>query len=724
VQHCIKTHVEPVLRARPWRRIDIFGDKPLKFLVGKDEGITKWRGSPLPIPILGEKPICIPTLHPAFVARTQEMFPVVVNDLSKSLITPPEHYNLYPSLADLRDFTATEFAFDIETNGWTQEITLVGICDKPFHVLVVPFRGQYVDELKRIFANAKSVIGHNSLQFDLPVLRKSGVLVAEDCELWDTMLLQHLRFPSLPHDLEFVGSQFSNKPAWKHQKASLELYNARDVDVTMQAFQQLKPLCEQSKVMDLYRYVQVPLAKICHLMQTTGFKVDPGHIAEVRTRLEKQVKEEETFLPDQLRTRTIKVNKREVAPPGTLSAKTGKPLKYISVEAEKAIVPWRSTDWKKRYLYGVDEPWQLGFEEQLDPKKGTVTTGKNALDKLSNRLTKEAAKAKTDEERNLLLAKARQLSALKNLNKWDELLTTFCTEDMAKGKVERMHPHFNVHGTASGRFSSSDPNLQNIPESVRIMYVASEPGWKIIEFDFSQIENRLTGFFANDRDRLARWEDNPGFSEHKYLASLILGVPYDEVKKSADPESPYIRAKKVVHGTNYGEGPAMIAKMNDLDLKEVKKTQALWKDQIRATIQWQERVTEQAKRDGYLTTPFGRKRWFYTDRYYTESLSFLPQSTAADCIFRAMIGLMYERIGWPLDKALRVVRLAEPLPHPARLLLQVHDSLVFECPEAMVPELVRVVKKVMEQPWPELLGFTIPVACKVGDSWGEAEDYK
>jgi DNA polymerase I-like protein with 3'-5' exonuclease and polymerase domains len=88
-----------------------------------------------------------------------------------------------------------------------------------------------------------------------------------------------------------------------------------------------------------------------------------------------------------------------------------------------------------------------------------------------------------------------------------------------------------------------------------------------------------------------------------------------------------------------------------------------------------------------------------------------------------MLALMYERIGWPLEKVLRVVDVVKPLPQPAQLLIQVHDSLIVECPEELVPEVVRVLRKVMTQPWKELGGFTIPIGVKVGNSWGEAETY-
>jgi DNA polymerase I-like protein with 3'-5' exonuclease and polymerase domains len=156
-----------------------------------------------------------------------------------------------------------------------------------------------------------------------------------------------------------------------------------------------------------------------------------------------------------------------------------------------------------------------------------------------------------------------------------------------------------------------------------------------------------------------------------------------------------------------------------MDLADTRRLQDTWKSAIRPTVAWQNKCGMDAKEKGFLTTPFGRKRWFWTSSYYTEALSFLPQSTAADVIFRSMIGLMYERVNWPKSMAMNIAPIVEPLSKPARLLLQVHDSLIFECPTEMVDQLVEVVTRVMTQPWPELGGMSIPIGIKIGESWGD-----
>src|ERR1700722_16207724 len=228
-EHCRSGHLWPMLRSRKWERLDLLGDKPLRFLGRKGEGIKKWRGSPLRIEGLNDnKPIAIPTYHPAYVARDQSVLPIVVHDLQKGLVCPPEYYSPTPTVEEVRAFNFKKFAFDIETEGFSRRVKMVGLCARPYFALAVPFRGEYLVELRRIFREASEIIGHNSTQFDLPILAEHNVVPGVETKCWDTMLMHHLRFPDFDHDLEFVGTQFTSKPAWKGEKGSLEWYCCRD----------------------------------------------------------------------------------------------------------------------------------------------------------------------------------------------------------------------------------------------------------------------------------------------------------------------------------------------------------------------------------------------------------------------------------------------------------------------------------------------------------------
>jgi DNA polymerase-1 len=323
------------------------------------------------------------------------------------------------------------------------------------------------------------------------------------------------------------------------------------------------------------------------------------------------------------------------------------------------------------------------------------------------------------------------IKSLQELGSLDEIVTSFLkgikdedgNEIPCKDGI--IYPHLSPYGTAIGRLSCSKPNMQNQPPAARFIYVPSDPTWCLVEADFSQGENRLTAWYANDQERLERLSQ-PGFSEHKLNAQIFFGIPMGDVKKDNSPEAPYGKAKKLTHGINYGEGPKKIANNLDMPFAEVRDYIYKWRVANKKTVDWMGITSKKAELDGVLTNVFSRKRWFYTNKVYTESLAFLPASTLADIIHRCTIGLMYERIGWPPERALKVTSVLAPLPQPVRLLLQVHDSLLIECPAILVPEVVRCMKSVMSQPWPQMAGFYLPVEFSVAPpsfSWGYTERY-
>ncbi len=711
VQHCVNAHLKPLLTTRPWQKVIVLGDQATQWVTEKWASADKWRGSVLPVPMIDStEPKAIVTFSPQQLIKQQKFFPVVVNDLQKPIRWEDEQYSLFPSLSEVKAFDATEFAFDIETsyegneNG-QREIYMVALSAERGRALVVPFTGPYINELRRIFADAAEVVGHNIIQFDLPQLAFHGIGVGPDCVVWDTILMQHLRFPDLPHDLEFVASQFLTKPAWKHDKGTPQLYAARDVDANYQIFGPLLNELESAGLLDIYRFVQVPLAKICRKITETGIKIDPARIATVQSRMEQEIHDLEPRLPKELQSYTISKRKRKLAPDGYRDDK-GKPKKFIFEEVEEIVKPYRKEQVKKDLLYN-----QWGLPEQLSPKTGKVTTDKAALDKLFRRVNSPASEFYNPE-------RAAQLAVLKEISRKEHFLSSFADIEQT---TERMFPRLNVFGTSSGRLSSSGEagNFQNQPPAARFMYVPDHEDWEMAEVDYSNIENRLTALLAKD-PRLAKYDD-PKHSDYKVLASRAFNIPYDEVIKDNDREAPYGKAKMAVLGMNYGLGAVKLASLYDLDLQEVKDLMVTWKKEIWPTIEWQKKTVEQARKQGWLATPFDRKRWFYDSDMATKALSFIPQSTAADCIYRAMLGLMYERIGWPESNVKKVVGVYLPLPQPAKMLLQVHDSLLFTYPKSMRYEVLHSIRTVMEQPFKELGGYKIPVAIAVGPSWGEVE---
>jgi uracil-DNA glycosylase family 4 len=698
VQQCLKNHVEPLLKSRPWKRIDTFGDKPLKFILGKSGGVTTWRGSILPVESLGPAPIAVPTFHPAYIARDQSMLPVVINDLRKTLTVEPENYEIYPTLDQVRAFHATKFAFDLECNRWNNaDISMVGLSASPYCALVVPFTGEYIHELRRIFGAAEEVIGQNCIQFDLPILARQGIKIRgpKECKVWDIMLMHHLRFPVFPHDLEFIGKQFTNKGAWKADKAIFEVYNARDVDVTFRCFKPLKDLLEQAKLLDIYTYVSWPLALICKNMTDAGVTMNGNRLMELRKDYLARIEGLEQQLPEQLKPFFVTKRRRIPAPVGALN-KSGKPRKYDHEEYQLKITPWRSSDVKKKYLYET-----LGLPVQRQLKTKEPTADKGALDKLYNK-TKHPA-----------------LKLLKELSKYATLLSNFAKEEY-EGIGTTLHPHFNPHGTSTGRLSSSGPSFQNQAISTRYMYVSRFEDGRLVDADFSGIENRITAYLAKDTDRLG-WLKDPSFSEHKFLVAMFFGIPYEEVQKSHDPASPYAICKRIVHGTNYCMGARKIAEQYDLDLTTVKQYQAKWKAMIHKTSDWQRRVMNDAKRLGYVENLFGRKLWLWESGSGPQAVAFHPQSNAAEVLIRVMIGLMYERVGWPLEWTKKVVDVVCPLPEPAVMIASVHDEILCDSPPDLVEKVLSAMTTVMSQPWKPLGNMVLPISIGAEKSWGDFE---
>lgn len=664
------------------QRIDAFGERALTSLTGK-KGIDNWRGSSLAI--MGADETCVmPTYDPQWLMANQWAIPTVVSDLKKSLAQPPEFYNLNPSVEDLEEFLGQSIAFDIET-AWpvSDDITMVGISSRPFHTVVVPFVEPYIGALKRIFASAPHLISQNGLQFDGPRLKEVGFTFHPEVEEWDIMLMQHLVEPDSPHDLGFITSKYTNKPYHKDQKGIHEsLYCARDTDATLQAFHQLKPLLVYHKLLELYRYTQVPLAKICHLMTKTGIRQDPSRVAAVRAKTLAEVTEWEGKLPDELKPCVL----------ARTHKKTGKALK------PKPFVPWRSDKCVKEYLYKT-----LSLKPKINAKTGRVSSDKRALASLYRATNNEA------------------VSAIRHLKACSTLLSGFLKLERSQATV--IHPSFNVHGTNSGRLSSSKPNMQNQPPAARAIYVPYHPEWVLVEADFSQGENRLVAWYSGDESRMDRLAQ-PGFSEHKWNAATFFGMKYEDVKKDNSREAPYGMAKILTHGMGYGMGARKIAQDNELEEKYVRNLISTWKAANPLTISWQSQTAALAERAGVLTNAFGRKRWFWSDRTYTESLAFLPQSTLADISYRALVSLLYQRIGWSEEKARKICSVLAPLPEPAVVHCQVHDSILVGCPVQIMDNVIMCLKTAMEQKFTELDGYYIPVevkAGKPGQSWGELE---
>ena len=274
----------------------------------------------------------------------------------------------------------------------------------------------------------------------------------------------------------------------------------------------------------------------------------------------------------------------------------------------------------------------------------------------------------------------------------------------------RIHTNFQMTVTATGRLSSTEPNLQNIPvrrelgAQIRRMFVAS-PGKVLVDADYSQIELRLLAHIANDETMIAAFRS--GEDIHAVTASQVFGVPLAEV-------TPLQRshAKAVNFGIVYGISAFSLAQDIGVFQSEAKAYMDSYFAKYHGVRAYMTRVVEQAKADGYVTTLFGRRRDLpelkssnFNLRSFGErvALNMPIQGTAADIIKAAMVRV---------DARMRAEHLQ------ARLLLQVHDELIVECPA----EEAETVKAILVEEMEHVVDYRVPllVDAKIGASWAEA----
>jgi DNA polymerase I len=303
-----------------------------------------------------------------------------------------------------------------------------------------------------------------------------------------------------------------------------------------------------------------------------------------------------------------------------------------------------------------------------------------------------------------LLIAYRELSKLKST--YVDALPGYINPDTG-----RIHTSFNQVGAATGRLSSSDPNLQNIPvrtergESIRRAFIAP-PGFRLLVADYSQIELRLLAHFSEDPAFVRAFEQ--GGDIHRQTAAAIFGVPQDQVTAEMRAQ-----AKTINFATIYGQGPVALARQLGITLEGAKAFIKQYFERFAGVRAWLDRTIAQAREKGYVETLFARRRYIpeLKDRNFnirafgerTATNSPL-QGSAADLIKVAMI------------------RIHAALPQAAvgsRMLLQVHDELVFEVPEDQEASAKEVVKRHMEG----AASLRVPLVVSVGGgmNWVDAK---
>jgi len=526
--------------------------------------------------------------------------------------------------------------------------------------------------LRPILEDASIVkVGHD-VKRDWLVLACRGIrLGAVD----DIMLMSYvLDAGKTSHDMESVATRYLGRSPSRFNDvknkeralftpeatpiARTASYAAEDADVTLRLWQALKPRMAAEKVATVYETLERPMPSVLAAMEERGISVDPSVLAQLSNDFGKK----QASLEQQIN----RIAGTQVNP--------GSPKQLGDI------------------LFG-----QMGLPGGTKTKTGQWSTGARALEEL----------AEQGHKLPQVILDWRQVSKLRST--YTEALPAYVNP-----KTHRVHTSYALAATSTGRLSSSEPNLQNIPirtedgRKIRRAFVAS-PGTKLVSADYSQIELRLLSEVANVPTLRKAFQD--GVDIHAMTASEMFGVPVKDM-----PAEVRRRAKAINFGIIYGISAFGLAAQLGIDSKEAGAYIKKYFERFPGIRDYMDETREFCREHGYVLTLFGRK-CHYPDikasnpsiRSFNEraAINARLQGSAADIIRRAMIRI---------EPELRKDKLG------ALMLLQVHDELIFEVPVDEVDRTLPIVKSVMQSAPDPAVSLHVPlqVDARAAENWDEA----
>lgn len=528
------------------------------------------------------------------------------------------------------------------------------------------------DALRDLLADpAVLKIGHN-LKYDMQVLQQHGLTIAP---YDDTMLLSYcLAAGQHGHGLDELAERHfahkmisysdvtgSGKSKITFDRVPLDKathYAAEDADFTLRLWHFLKPQIAQHHVTRVYERIERPLVPVVAEMESLGVRIDPNVLREQSVGFAKrlQILEEDIY------------------------KLAGHPFNVGSPKQLGDV------------LFG-----EMGIPGGSKGKTGAYSTSIDVLEPLAEQGHEIVAK----------IVDWRSVSKLKSTY-------TDALPEQIDPKTGRVHTSFSLVGAATGRLSSTDPNLQNIPiktedgRAIRRAFVADD-GYTILSVDYSQIELRLAAEIAGIQALIQAFHD--GVDIHALTASQVFGIPLKDL-----PPDRRRAAKAINFGIIYGISGFGLGKQIGISSGEANEFIRKYLDRFHELRDWMEATKKFAHAHGYVETLFGRRIHVnsikdnnHARRMGAEraAINAPLQGTAADIMKRAMI-----RMG----PALRNAKLG------ARLLLQVHDELVFEVPLNELDETITLVKDVMEKAPLPSIQLKVPILADAGHAanWAEA----
>ena len=610
--------------------------------------------------------------------------PVSVLIAEKNINNTPHNYQLADTPEKRSELLATllqqqEISFDTETTGTdANAVELVGMsfsfkAGEGWYIPVPADRAQaqeIVDSFRPLFDTTHILFIGQNIKYDMIVLKWYGVEIKGP--VFDTMLAHYLIEPEGRRGMDLLSAQYlqyepvsietliGKKGKGQGNMRDVEIekikdYAAEDADITLQLKEKFAPLLPLKAVEKVFYEVENPLVKVLTDMEYEGISLDIQALSDYSRELEKEIKRAEESVYTQAGVR-----------------------------------------------FNLASPKQLGevlFEKlMLDPKAkktrtGQYATGEDVLAKLSN---------KHQIVEDILVF--RELTKLKST--YVDALPL-----MLNKRTNRVHTSYNQAVAVTGRLSSNNPNLQNIPirtdrgREVRKAFVARNEEYVLMSADYSQIELRIIAAISEDVQMIDAFRG--GLDIHAATAAKVYGVELSEV-------TPDMRrnAKSVNFGIIYGVSAFGLSENLGIARSEAKTLIDNYFTQYPSIKQYMDNQIKSAQLNGYVETLLGRKRWLKdinssnaVVRGYAErnAINMPIQGTAADMIKLAMIAI---------HKKLKQENLR------SRMILQVHDELVFDVHK----DEIEFIKPLIEDGMRNALPLTVPVDVEIGigRNWLEA----
>ena len=600
----------------------------------------------------------------------------------QTIDTVPHTYHTVTEPAELEALAARlaaceAFCFDTETTGFDvfgDRLVGISVAIEPHEAWYIPCNRENTDRvvaaLRPVFADEKiAKIGQN-IKFDLMVLRSAGIEVWG--RLYDTMIIHYLLDPESRHGMDhlsrtflgydpvpieaLIGKGAKQKTMDMVPVATVAAYAAEDADVTLRLYRVLWPLLMQAGLTELYAKIEEPLIPVLADIEMTGVKIDTAALASFGQELTGEL----AALEERIRETT------------------GDPS--LNVNSAKQL---------GEALFG---------RMKIDPKPKMTKT----------------KQYRTDEEYLQMLSDRHPVIGMileyRGLRK---LLSTYvdALPQLVNPLTGRIHTSFNQAVTATGRLSSTNPNLQNIPirdelgKPIRRAFIPSDDDHVLLSADYSQVELRLMAHLSGDEALIAAFEH--GEDIHAATAARLFGKPIDAV--TGDERR---KAKTANFGIIYGISAFGLSQRLDIPRKEAKEIIEGYFASYPKVKEYMEHVVERAREVGYVTTIFGRRRYLNDIASRNAVARGLAERNAVNAPIQGSAADIMK---------IAMVHIAEAFRREgirSQMILQVHDEVVIDTLRSELDRVREIVTEAMEQA--AHLKVKLIAECGVGENWLDA----